>query len=379
MALDPHADFLTKLAAVCARNGPQLLSVSLHANGQTLIAETDATGTPRIIDPLRASQVPAGCLAKPITACLLAEAVTAHRVDWDTEVHEILSVQGTARQKLSGVRLGHLLDHSHGLDSALVNAGAPKTDRGFLDVTALCEHLAARRLSEPGELYSYGNTGAGFAGAVLERISGRQYGDLLEESPLFAHNSSRMRLHPPRACPATGDTLELTSAQWLLFLEPYLHAQSGRTSPIAPHLASLLRQRITMPGWSPAEQAACLGWKYYGSGWYGHNANMTTTSALLRFNPRQRMAIAVAGSNDTAYLTLAGLLGTALPEFANLRIPRLLKSQPGESRTTDPYIGSYSHGPTRVEVMNGSQGCLSVSFQSRVPGSTLIQGRLRPA
>jgi CubicO group peptidase (beta-lactamase class C family) len=381
--LGSRAEFLARLAAVCAHKRPQFLSVALRAAGWTALAETDSAGVPRVIEESQATPVPAGCLTKPITASLLAGAVAAGEVDWNTEVSHLLRVRGEAQGKLSRVRLGHLLDHSHGLDS--LAEVVPRTSGGLVDVPLLCAQLASRPLSEPGELYSYGNIGAWLGGAVLERISGKRYSQLLAESsltPLDGHLQ-----HPPM-CPASGDCLQLTTAQWLAFLERHLRPGDETNHEAAPEsercsslvgLPSLLTQRIKMPGWSPAEQAACIGWKYYGAGWYGHNANMTSCSALLRFNPREGTALAMAGAGDTTFLMLAGVFGTLLPELANLRIPRLLVSGAEELFESAPYVGRFSRARTHIEVATASQRRLSFTFGTTDSEHAPIHGRLRRA
>lgn len=381
IANDLRRTFLSRLEVACARSRPRHIFVGLIADGLSSIVETDADGVPRVIDASRAAYVAAGCLTKPITASLLAESVAAGKATWDTALNEVLDIRGTTRRKLSRVRLMHLLDHTHGLDSSLVGARVPRSADGFIDVSVLCEHLAARPLSEPGELYSYGNIGAHFAGAVLERICGITYAELLGGSHLFPRGSNGIRLQCPNVCPATGDTLELTTAHWLYLLGTYLGPLRvpERTSRFPSHLSSFLTHRIDVPGWSPGEQAACMGWKYYGGDWYGHNANSGSSSALVRFNPNAGVALAIMGSDDNAFLTLACLLGPSLPELAALRRLRDSAPRSGDSLPIDQYVGDYAHGLTRIEVTSESGGRLLFTFGSLEGGSTMIRGALRPA
>lgn len=359
-------ELLRRLRAICARNQLKTVSVGVQIGASAVFAQTDDRGVVREIAPADCLQGPAACLTKTLTASLAAQAVAAGRLTWNTGLVELLDVPMGDRNRLSRITLGHLLDHTHGLDCSLESI--PRTQKRFVDVIDLCARLAPRPLSEPGTLYSYGNTGVWLAGAVLERLHGNSYGKLLLRSGLMPFDRA---VHGGRICPAVGDTLELSCAQWLSFLLRHLDEPAS--------FASLREHRTSTPGWSPAEQACCLGWKFYGAGWFGHNAIMTHSSAVLRFIPTQRLAVAIIAANDAAFGTLAGLFGPLVPEVANLRAPRFLGPGGGEALTIGAFTGAFSRADSQIEITPSPQGGLAFNLRAGKSQHRATQGRLRPA
>jgi hypothetical protein len=124
-----------------------------------------------------------------------------------------------------------------------------------------------------------------------------------------------------------------------------------------------------------------MGWKHYGGTWFGHNSNASGSSALLRFDPEENIAIVIEASDDTAFLVLAGLFGDALPEFSGLRPPRMLNSQERSALQPGRYTGSYVQAQSRLSVGIGTTAhaaeCLTIEMQ-KSDGATAAQ-RLRAA
>jgi CubicO group peptidase (beta-lactamase class C family) len=322
--------------------------------------------------------IPAACLAKPVTATLLAQMISTQDFNWSNEISDLLAVARPWKARLAGISLQCLLNHTHGLDVSAIQS-VPRTREGFLDVEALCSQLAATPLSSPGRLYSYSNAGAWFAGAVLERFWGRPYSHVLEESALWPSVTKPKPIFRG-ICPATGEGLELTVSQWLDFLEIHLRNASARDDDaIARTLASLRVAPVPLPGWNPSEQGACLGWKYFGAGWFGHNANLIGSSTLLRFNPEHHIAIVVEASDDAAFIVLAGLFGTALPEFANLRPPRLLNAEECAAASFEHYVGTYVQAQSALRVNLISKGPLLLIIDTHGGRATSTEHTLRAA
>ena len=338
-----------------------------------------ATDRAAQLDPREAEAhlLPAACLAKPITATLLAEAAVQHHINWSDEICDVLAVRSPWKAQLTGITLSHLLNHTHGLDASTV-LRVPRTPGGFLDIESLCTQCAVTPLSPPGQLYSYSNVGAWFAGALLEQLSGRPYSQLLDEHHLSHASAGPASIQPNRICPATGGGLELTLSQWLAFLERHLQNPQNDAVRIQG-LASLRAAPVQLPGWNPSEQGACLGWKYYGSGWFGHNANGIGSSALLRFNPEHDIAIVIEASANAAYIALAGLFGTALPELANLNPLRLLNPQKCAALELGRYRGTYVQAQCRLTVDIASKGVLRLIVETKDSNAEIHHCLLRPA
>lgn len=356
-----NPDGLTsRLTAICARKQLQNATIGLQVCGRQIFAA--ATGGRSDTDEAPQARMRAGCLTKTLTATLIAEAVAARQLDWDTEINDILEIDGRAQRRLARITIDQLLNHTHGLDGSDI-VQPPLAASGRLDARTLCQQLAARPLSTPADLYSYSNTGPWLAGAALERLSGKRYGELLGASEVIGSGGA-FEQAPVAVCPATGESLEWTISRWLTFLDSHLQAGMSGTG-LARSMAELREVTVPLPGWSATEQAAARGWKYYGSGWFGHNANIGDRSALLRLNAQEATAIVLSASGDGAFFALAWLFGTVLPEFANLQLPRLLTARERGLLRIEAYPGVYTQSRMCIEVAALPANKLCLAIRSR--------------
>lgn len=371
---EKHQHLMLRLDEFKFAARPGHVSLAVLVDGESVFLEYAGPASLQEVEAAQSPSVPAGCFAKPVTASLLGAAVEAGHVDWATQISEVLGAHGAAAGKLAGISLFHLLTHTHGLDASGVEK-VPRTLQGLIDPQALCEQLAPRPLSLPGELYSYGNAGAWLAGAALERLAGMPYSELLATSPCIATDVPQAD-SPFSVCPATGGDFALTTAQWLSFAELHLSSAPLAAAPApATHFASLLSSSVPLPGWSPTEKAACLGWKSYGDGWFGHTSTTATSIAFLRFNPADRAAILLSATSEIGLFAFSFLFRDSLPELKNVKFPRLLTRSERESLPLGPYIGAYAQSKTRIEIAATDDGRLSFCVGSddsalRVPAHT---------
>jgi hypothetical protein len=361
-----HERLARRIEEFSAAARPGRLSIALQLGGDPLFLHYDGPGSLRISDSARHSEVAAGCFAKALTASLLAEAVNARPVKWAWQVNDVLEVRGAAASNLAGITFSHLLNHTHGLDASTIES-VPRTSGGFIDATALCEQLSTNPLSRPGELYSYSNAGAWLAGAALEHLTGTPYSRLLSASPCLASSDIVWSSPPSLLCPATGGSLALTLAQWLSFAQVHASSAPGSPDPAARGLAALRSSQVPLPGWSPAERAACLGWKCYGEGWFGHTSNTTTSSAILRFHPDDHLAICMSATTDIALFAFSCLFRDYFPELKYLKFPRRLTPKERESLRPEPYTGLYVQAKTQIEIAATEDGRLSFAIASDDP------------
>ncbi len=356
-----------RLEELRATARPGHLSLALSLGGVSLFLEYRGPGSLRVVAGADTRLASAGCFSKPLTASLLADVVGAGQVDWSTQVNEVLRVRGEAAARLTGITFSHLLNHTHGLDASRIET-VPRKSHGLIDETALCEGLAPRALSDPGELYSYGNAGSWLAGAALEQLTSRPYSHLLSSSPYAVSSPLSQPAAPESLCPATGGFLELTTAQWLAFAE--IHASSApppRQSPAGRGLAALRSSLVSLPGWSPAERAACLGWKYYGEGWFGHTSNTIGSVSFLRFHPGDRIAIVMSATSDIALFAFSCLFRDLFPELKSLKFPRRLTASESASLQSNSYVGIYAQAKTQIEIARTDGGRLSFAVTAHDP------------
>lgn len=344
-----------RLEEIVRRKGLQKVCVGVAVDGRELTLSAGAAEA-HGVDATAASEAPvaAGCLAKSLTATLVNEAVVAGRVGWTDAVADMLARDAHSRRRLAGITVRHLLDHAHGLDASTIHR-VPGAGDGFIDVGRLCEELGPQPLFAPGRMYSYSHVGAWLAGAMLERVGGTRYVTQLRERQLICDATYD---GSAAICPATGADLTLTLAQWLVFAQRCLAELQPRQDGTDGDMA--------LPGWHPTERSIWRGWKCYGDGWLGHNANLSDRSAMLRINPAEQLAIVVSANEaNGAVFAASGVFGDLLPEFRNLRPPRLLKADEIAGLSVQDHVGRYVQARTAVDVTLDAQGALQLQVGER--------------
>lgn len=320
------------------------LELALHGSerGRTIIARSAdgrrAYAAVRAAHPER-EVFRVGCTAKLFVAALVERTLDAHGIGYDVPVRHVLG--GSSGAALGDTSLRHLLEHTHGLDDSAITA-APATADGSIDAAALLARLDGHRLAEPGAYYSYSNVGAWLLAAVLERVHGRPFESLLHERVLEALRFRDLRSVPcsgpgNRICAATGGALALSVRDLLTFLEA--RAAVWRTESVTP-----------LPGWSVLEKGVCLGWKYHGEGWFGHQSIASRVSLMARIEPRRRIALVVASERHPAPVVAAKLFARRLPELGRLELPKRLPPWQAAALDLHAYRGRYGCAAERWTV-----------------------------
>lgn len=296
-----------------------------------------------------------GCLVKLFMATLVEQSVEEGVLPRDGDLTSLLQLPHAARH-LAGIRVSHLLHHTHGLDDS------PKwvllRSDGFIDADSLLARCTERRLNRPGEIYSYSNAGAWILAALLEQGYSAKYTDILGKKlfdPLGVRPNMEVGRHDlstPAVCPAKGGALTISIAHMLRCLESVIVQDAywqGASEPGAT---------ISLPGWHPFERGVYRGWKSYGDGWYGHSAIAEDQrSALVRVHPRLKVAVVIASVFHHANVVAAKLFGKAMPGFSSLKIPRRLSGRALGNADLNDYPGTYTSGTEmfRVVLSSGRQ------------------------
>jgi CubicO group peptidase (beta-lactamase class C family) len=310
-----------------------------------------------------------GCLAKLFTLTLIRRAMAAGHFSLDSPVSRHLP-RGSARC-FDAVTFKHLMEHTHGLDDAgLVRA--PTAPDGSIDLSALCQQLAAApAIAPPGHLYSYSNAGAWLLGAILEQCFDRRYEQILREElfdPLELHvrhlPSSLAAAGETFICPASGGTLAISVRDLLSFLSCQVAAGPERFFGAAP-MQEACSELTALPGWHSFERGIRQGWKYYGSGWFGHSSESSGAALLTRLHPQRRIALVVASEHRPPLGVACSLLGKAVPELASLRTPKLLDPAQSAALELERLTGEFGNRALCIRI-SASNGALELkAFQRR--------------
>lgn len=314
-------------AALCARLAavPAIASTGEHAcvgilNGGTLTFATHkADGCSTSVRDAANLRVPIGCIAKCLTGTLALRAERQGMLDFDRPIAnfapglepDVVCPDLTVRQ---------LLNHTHGLDVSGVE-NVPRLSGSRIDLPGLSRALPAP-LFAPGTMYSYSSAGSWITAALLESRYEACFNELLTKHVLDPCGIDPVEplLDADDWCPANGGALQMSVPQILGFLrwiceQPDLREHREFSPSVPP------------PGWC-LERGAAAGWKFYGSGWYGHNTQLPAQSMIVRVNLAHRVGIAVAAASPAAGAITVRLFGRLLPEYASVKFPRPLPAPP---------------------------------------------------
>lgn len=289
---------------------------------------------------------------KPMTAGLVARAVAAGALHFEADIAPLLNAHD-----LHGVRIKHLLNHTHGLDgSRLVQVPTQRSD-GTIDVGQLLAAIrSSRRLAPPGRMFNYGNLGAWLAAAVLERSSGKTYRELLRED-LRAITTAL----PDELCPATGGALQLNARQMLLWVRRHSDCAECDDATVFAAYGALRSEQYELQGWHPRLERVCLGWNVLADGWFGQVARMSGTSMLVRFNPRTRAALVVTAKGEgTATAIASSLFAEAFSDFRATREPMLMTREEWAAIDPTRFTGTYANASVTAVFDVAANGSLRV-------------------
>src|SRR6266513_2549069 len=157
-----------------------------------------------------------GSMGKQFTAALVEMLVDNHRVRLDDSIVRWFPEGAAVWQ---GITVRHLLTHTSGVAEYTASTFDYRKD---YTEDELVKFAAARPLDfRPGERWSYSNTGYVLLGALIHRVTGRFYGDLLRDSvfgPLGMRDSrviSEADIVPNRAAGYRLESGALKNQEWV--------------------------------------------------------------------------------------------------------------------------------------------------------------------
>lgn len=159
-----------------------------------------------------------GSITKQFTAVAIITLVEAGKLTVDEAVANILPDLPTS---WSGVTVRHLLTHTSGIKSYTSLPNFMELTRKDVSHDEVIKSVADQPLEfKPGEKWNYSNTGYFLLGMVVEKLSGKSYGDYLQEKIFGPLGMTSTRVNdlgaiiPNRACGYTrkGDEVRVAPA-----------------------------------------------------------------------------------------------------------------------------------------------------------------------
>ncbi|MCM2389912.1 serine hydrolase domain-containing protein [Streptomyces albipurpureus] len=181
------SDFTTLLdehvPEILSRHGVPGAAVGVLADGETtLLGYGDTNTAHRLpVDPDTIFQV--GSISKTLLGFVIGRLADRGQVELDDPVAPLFPGTGMDER----ITLRHLITHTSGIDAQNMIADAPAllADHADDSVQASLAHFVRRPLLfAPGTDYSYSGPGIMVAAAVVERVTGRHYTDVLQDEVL---------------------------------------------------------------------------------------------------------------------------------------------------------------------------------------------------
>lgn len=168
---------------ILSEHGVPGAAVGVLAAGETTLRGYGITNTahPLPVDPDTIFQV--GSISKTLLGSVIGRLADRGQVDLGEPVAPMFPGTGIDQR----ITLRHLMTHTSGIDAQNMIADAPNllADHADDSIQASLPHFVHRPLLfAPGTDYSYSGPGIMVAAAMVERVTGRHYADVLQDEVL---------------------------------------------------------------------------------------------------------------------------------------------------------------------------------------------------
>ena len=271
-----------------------------------------------------------GSCTKAMTATLAATLVEEERLAWDSTLAEVFpELRAGMRPAWREVTLRQLLSHRSGAPAGIRVSGAPAEfdrlgrDGPFVEARLQTVRFvtAADPIHPPGTKYAYSNLGYIMAGAMIERVAGGPWEELLRKrvfEPLAMDSagfgppgsgrvldqprghwpdgrSSGVHDNPPFIGPA--GTVHASLSDWSKFVAVHLAGAQGRGGILESETFAALHEPYPAPG----ERYGC-GWMSLERPWgkgdvLFHNGSNGAWYCVMWLAPKRDFAVLLA-TND---------------------------------------------------------------------------------
>jgi CubicO group peptidase (beta-lactamase class C family) len=350
----PHEEVtvnaIDTLAQEVIERGPVLgMAVAVRRNGRMTFegawgygdtARTEAVHTKTVFD--------IASVTKLFTSTLVLQMVDEGRLSLDARLPALLPELG---ERWNSVSLRHLLAQTSGVPDYIADGDPVARARGAaVDAAWMYDWLARKNPDfAPGDRWSYSNTNFFLAGLVLERVSGRRYGEVFAERVARPAGLERMGpcfdepLHAEHRLfqvTESGITANVAGLETPVFADGGLCASAADLARAAEAVfarallsdasrTALVRRTSTARGEVDYGLGARLG-ALDGHLKWGHTGGMQRSWASVAHYPDDSLTIAVLvntdgysgpGAVDLEARIARIVLGIATPEFAGAPLP----------------------------------------------------------
>jgi CubicO group peptidase (beta-lactamase class C family) len=304
-----------------------------------------AISAPSVPDFTPETRVHVGCLAKTLTAMLVACALRERRISLEDPID------------IAEIRVRHLLNHTHGLDEPRMDA-LPRRADGLIDTAALRAALACvPAIVEPEVLFNYGGIGCWLLAALLESSYQKPYSRLLTEK-LFEPAGVDVELGDGRGlCPSGGGDLRLSAVDLDRLLELHPAGLDGEVRLIDDLIDLCRTHGCDAPAWPPMGRRVGPGLADFG-GSFGYSGKGGGGSALVRVVPGPRTHIIVTAAQKQMARNAFRLLSGLHFADAGLRAPGPLPTEEWQERDLTPFLGVYENSRYSVAIDLGARRTL---------------------
>ncbi|WP_246268030.1 serine hydrolase domain-containing protein [Nonomuraea typhae] len=386
-------DLQKRLDEAAAKHGVPGAAIAVWAGGELHEAATGVVNKNTGVEATPDSVFQVGSTTKVWTAALVMQLVEEGKLDLDRPVTDYLPEFGLSYEAVVTVR--QLLSHTGGFDGDLFE----DTGRGDDCVDKYLAYLhGATKVHEPGELFSYCNSGFVVLGALAARLRGTTWEQAMrehlltplgatqaamfgEEAVLFrasaGHVGPERDVFPtwqmPRSNAAAGSTLCLAPRELVRFGRMVLAgglAEDGTRVLSAGSVAAMREPQIevpTVPGLFAS--AWGLGFELFDWGAIGHDGGTIGQSTFWRIVPGSDVVLAMTGNGGDVMGLIEDLAMAVLRETTGLDIPGL-PLPPAEPVAVDaaPYTGTFAGPMVSMEVA-AADGGLEITL---IPGETAL-------
>ncbi|MEV0390975.1 serine hydrolase domain-containing protein [Nonomuraea sp. NPDC050643] len=379
-------DLRDRLAEAAREHGVPGAAVAVWRDGELHEAATGVVNTATGVETTPDSVFQVGSTTKVWTAALVMQLVEDGLVELDGPVGEHLP--GFA---FGGVTIRQLLAHTAGFDGDVFE----DTGRGDDCLELFLDHLrTAGHVHEPGELFSYCNAGYCVLGALVSRLRGGTWEQVMrerllgplgathaalfgEEAVLFrasaGHVGPDAAVYPawqmPRSNAPAGSTLCLAPRELVAFgraLAAGGPAPDGTRLLSEESVAAMLTPQVHVPGVGGARADRWgLGVELFGWGAFGHDGGTPGQSTYWRVVPEADFVIAMSGNGGSFFGLVADVARPVIEEATGLAVPAHPSPPPApEPVDGTPYAGRYT-GPQLGYEVAAAADALEVTL---IPG-----------